>query len=85
MPIQNLLWLTLANAREMLRGRSTDMRQALKRAIKYTKISQKERISPESFKSILVKSAEEDWQANEHVRRWPRDVLIAQIAPVFLV
>ena len=69
-------------AREMqLRGRSTDMRQALKRAIKYAGNRSEREQSHINVSSLLLsgKSTEARLAVYEHVRRWPRDVLIAQM------
>ena len=69
-------------AREMqLRGRSTDMRQALTRAIQSTgNLSEREQ-SHLNVSSLLLsgKSAEARLAVYEHVKLWPRDVLIAQM------
>ena len=69
-------------AREMqLRGRSADMRQSLNRANEYAKISQKEKQSHLNVSSLLLrgKSAEARLAVYQHVKYWPRDVLIAQM------
>ena len=69
-------------AREMqLRGRSTDMRQALEQAIKYGgKLTEREQ-SHINVSSLLLrgKSAKARLAVYEHVTHWPRDVLIAQM------
>ena len=69
-------------AREMqLRGRYTDMRQALKLAIKYARNLSEREESHLNVSNLLLsgKSAEARLAVYEHVRRWPRDVLIAQM------
>ena len=69
-------------AREMqLRGRSTDMRQALNRAIKYAENLSEREQSHLNVSSLLLsgKSAEARLAVYEHVRQWPRDVLVAQM------
>ncbi len=69
-------------AREMqLRGRSTEMRQALNRAIKYAgNLSEREK-SHLNVSSLLLsgKSAEARLAVYKHVTHWPRDVLVAQM------
>ena len=69
-------------AREMqLRGRSTDMRRALKRAIQCTGDQTERERSHLNVSSLLLrgKSGEARLAVYEHVRLWPRDVLIAQM------
>ena len=69
-------------AREMqLRGRSAEMRQALRTAIKYAgNLSEREQ-SHLNVSSLLLrgKSTEARLAVYEHVHHWPRDVLIAQM------
>ncbi len=69
-------------AREMqLRGRSTDMRQALHRAIKYAENLTEREKSHLNVSGLLLsgKSAEARLAVYEHVKHWPRDVLVAQM------
>ena len=69
-------------AREMqLRGRSTDMSQALDLAIKYSENLSEREQSHLHVSGLLLsgKSAETRLAVYEHVKHWPRDVLIAQM------
>ena len=69
-------------AREMqLRGRSADMRQSLNRAIEYAENLSEREQSHLNVSSLLLrgKSAEARLAVYEHVKHWPRDVLIAQM------
>ena len=69
-------------AREMqLRGRSADMRRSLDRAIEYAENLSEREQSHLNVSSLLLrgKSAEARLAVYEHVKYWPRDVLIAQM------
>ena len=69
-------------AREMqLRGRSNDMRQALGRAIEYAGNLTEREQSHLNVSSLLLrgKSADARLAVYEHVKHWPRDVLVAQM------
>ena len=64
-----------------LRGRSADMRRSLDRAIEYAENLSEREQSHLNVSSLLLrgKSAEARLAGYEHVKYWPRDVLIAQM------